>query len=195
MRRAGNDRRATATWIPDLHRRSGQGNDTTDFVADLRARDVTPHVAQQIRKYRGSKIDAPTTRHPGYKLGLGSGTDDNHGSERGRISFAESVLRSLLGGIGHGRVTELHHIAGGSRPAGWASMPACRRWRRGWWRVLRRRRRMVVDDGRQRRRRTGNVGSVLRRRACGRRQRRRGGRQRSRHYHSAVTRTAGQPGA
>lgn len=42
--------------------------DTTDFVADLRARDVTPHVAQQITKHRGSKIDARTTRHPGYAL-------------------------------------------------------------------------------------------------------------------------------
>ena len=42
--------------------------DTTDFVADLRARDVTPHIAQQITKYRGSKIDARTTRHPGYAI-------------------------------------------------------------------------------------------------------------------------------
>lgn len=42
--------------------------DTTDFVADLRTRDVTPHVAQQITKHRGSKIDARTTRHPGYAL-------------------------------------------------------------------------------------------------------------------------------
>jgi hypothetical protein len=40
--------------------------DTTDFVADLRARGVTPHIAQQITKYRGSKIDARTTRHAGY---------------------------------------------------------------------------------------------------------------------------------
>lgn len=42
--------------------------DTTYFVADLRTRDVTPHVAQQITKHRGSKIDARTTRHPGYAL-------------------------------------------------------------------------------------------------------------------------------
>lgn len=42
--------------------------DTTDFVADLRARDVTPHIAQQITKHRGSKIDARTTRHPGYAI-------------------------------------------------------------------------------------------------------------------------------
>jgi transposase len=42
--------------------------DTTDFVADLRARNVTPHIAQQITKHRGSKIDARTTRHPGYAV-------------------------------------------------------------------------------------------------------------------------------
>jgi len=42
--------------------------DTTDFVADLRARGVTPHVAQQITRQRGSKIDGRTTRHPGYAL-------------------------------------------------------------------------------------------------------------------------------
>jgi len=42
--------------------------DTADFVADLRARAVTPHVAQQITKHRGSKVDARTTRHPGYEI-------------------------------------------------------------------------------------------------------------------------------
>lgn len=42
--------------------------DTTDFVADLRARNVVPHVAQQITSRRGSKIDGRTTRHPGYEI-------------------------------------------------------------------------------------------------------------------------------
>ncbi|MBX3162500.1 MAG: transposase [Deltaproteobacteria bacterium] len=42
--------------------------DTTDFVADLRARGITPHVAQQITTHRGSKIDGRTTRHPGYAI-------------------------------------------------------------------------------------------------------------------------------
>jgi len=42
--------------------------DTTDFVAALRERNVTPHVAQQITKYRGSKIDERTTRHSGYEM-------------------------------------------------------------------------------------------------------------------------------
>ena len=42
--------------------------DTTDFVAALRERNVTPHVAQQLTKYRGSKIDERTTRHAGYEI-------------------------------------------------------------------------------------------------------------------------------
>jgi IS5 family transposase len=42
--------------------------DTADFVAELRQRNVTPHVAQQITKYRRSKIDGRTTRHVGYEI-------------------------------------------------------------------------------------------------------------------------------
>ena len=42
--------------------------DTTDFVAELRERNVTPHVAQQITKHRGSKMDERTTRHVGYEI-------------------------------------------------------------------------------------------------------------------------------
>jgi IS5 family transposase len=42
--------------------------DTSDFIADLRERNATPHVAQQITKYRGSKIDKRTTRHDGYEI-------------------------------------------------------------------------------------------------------------------------------
>jgi transposase len=41
--------------------------DTKDFVADLRACQVTPHVAQS-NKHRRSAIDARTTRHPGYEV-------------------------------------------------------------------------------------------------------------------------------
>jgi len=41
--------------------------DTKDFVADLRAGQVTPHVAQS-NKNRRSAIDARTTRHPGYQV-------------------------------------------------------------------------------------------------------------------------------
>ncbi len=45
-----------------------KGYDTSDFLADLRERNATPHVAQQITKYRGSKIDRRTTRHVGYAI-------------------------------------------------------------------------------------------------------------------------------
>jgi transposase len=43
-----------------------KGYDTRDFVAECRAMNVVPHVAQLINEYRGSAIDARTTRHPGY---------------------------------------------------------------------------------------------------------------------------------
>jgi len=41
--------------------------DTADFVAQARALGVTPHVAQNITKQRGSNIDGRTTRHAGYR--------------------------------------------------------------------------------------------------------------------------------
>jgi hypothetical protein len=41
--------------------------DTTDFVADLRQKCVTPHVAQ---KAKGSALDGRTTRHMGYAVSL-----------------------------------------------------------------------------------------------------------------------------
>jgi transposase len=44
-----------------------KGYDTKDFVADLRAVKVTPHVSQS-NKNRRSAIDARTTRHPGYQV-------------------------------------------------------------------------------------------------------------------------------
>jgi transposase len=40
-----------------------KGYDTADFVADLRAMNVTPHVAA---KAKGSALDGRTTRHAGY---------------------------------------------------------------------------------------------------------------------------------
>ena len=40
-----------------------KGYDTADFVADLRAMNVTPHVAAKVR---GSALDRRTTRHVGY---------------------------------------------------------------------------------------------------------------------------------
>jgi transposase len=44
-----------------------RGYDTRDFVADLRKRSVTPHVARNDRRRR-SAIDGRTTRHPGYAV-------------------------------------------------------------------------------------------------------------------------------
>ena len=43
-----------------------KGYDTTDFIAQCRERNVTPHVAQNITARRDSAIDARTTRHSGY---------------------------------------------------------------------------------------------------------------------------------
>jgi transposase len=40
--------------------------DTKDFVAACRAKNVTPHVAQNITANRGSAIDGRTTEHVGY---------------------------------------------------------------------------------------------------------------------------------
>lgn len=42
--------------------------DTADFVADCRARKVTPHVAQNLERRGGSAIDSRTTRHTGYAV-------------------------------------------------------------------------------------------------------------------------------
>ncbi len=46
-----------------------RGYDTRDFVAAVRARGVTPHVARNDRGRR-SAIDGRTTRHPGYGQSL-----------------------------------------------------------------------------------------------------------------------------
>lgn len=45
-----------------------KGYDTRDFVADCRARNITPHVAQNITKHRGSMIDGRTANQPGYAV-------------------------------------------------------------------------------------------------------------------------------
>lgn len=42
-----------------------KGYDTADFVAELRAINVTPHVAAKVK---GSAIDGRTTRHAGYAV-------------------------------------------------------------------------------------------------------------------------------
>jgi transposase len=54
--------------VPGDHRitvAADKGYDTRDFVANLRALQATPHIAQHTAGRR-SAIDARTTRHPGY---------------------------------------------------------------------------------------------------------------------------------
>lgn len=56
--------------VPDRHRitvGADKAYDSADFVADLRALDATPHVAQNT-KNRRSAIDQRTTRHAGYAI-------------------------------------------------------------------------------------------------------------------------------
>jgi transposase len=45
-----------------------KGYDTRDFIAKCQARNVTPHVAQNITERRTSAIDSRTTRHKGYAV-------------------------------------------------------------------------------------------------------------------------------
>ncbi|MCP4102813.1 MAG: IS5 family transposase [Lentisphaerae bacterium] len=66
------------------------GYDTRDFVADCRALQVTPHVAQ---KKRYSAIDGRTTRHTGYAISIG------------RRRFIESIFgwAKQIGGLRRSR--------------------------------------------------------------------------------------------
>lgn len=60
-----------STLEPHSRRRTvgaDKGYDTRDFVADVRALDFTPHVAQHISSRHPSAIDGRTTRHPGYAI-------------------------------------------------------------------------------------------------------------------------------
>jgi transposase len=45
-----------------------KGYDTRDLVAEMRAMNVTPHVAQNVKRSGGSAIDGRTTRHAGYQV-------------------------------------------------------------------------------------------------------------------------------
>jgi transposase len=69
------EREAAVEMIADLPGRhritvaADKAYDTRDFVADLRAMGVTPHVAQYATTpHRCSAIDGRTTRHPGYAI-------------------------------------------------------------------------------------------------------------------------------
>jgi IS5 family transposase len=52
---------------PGVKLGADKGYDARDFVAELRAEGVTPHVAQNTA-HRRSAIDGRTTRHPGYAV-------------------------------------------------------------------------------------------------------------------------------
>jgi hypothetical protein len=57
--------------IPGGHRATvgaDKAYDTAGFVAECRNLEVTPHVAQNIKRSGGSAIDARTTRHGGYEI-------------------------------------------------------------------------------------------------------------------------------
>lgn len=45
-----------------------KGDDKRKFVAMLRSRKITPHVAQNTERRGGSAIDGRTTRHRGYSI-------------------------------------------------------------------------------------------------------------------------------
>jgi transposase len=57
--------------VPGKHRitvGADKAYDTADFVAEMRAMKVTPHVARNISAHRGSNIDDRTTRYAGYEI-------------------------------------------------------------------------------------------------------------------------------
>lgn len=45
-----------------------KGYDTKDFVKEMRGMNVTPQVAQNLKRNGGSAIDGRTTRHAGYEI-------------------------------------------------------------------------------------------------------------------------------
>src|SRR5262249_47338617 len=45
-----------------------KGYDTRDFVRECRHLNVTPHVAQNVKRSGGSALDGRTTRHGGYEV-------------------------------------------------------------------------------------------------------------------------------
>ena len=54
----------SSRFMPGSTVGADKGYDVASFVADVRVRDVTPHVAQKVR---WSAIDGRTTRHAGYR--------------------------------------------------------------------------------------------------------------------------------
>ena len=70
------EREAVLDLLDDAHDRgfrprtlgADKNYDTAECVADLRVREVTPHVAQNTGRQGGSAIDGRTTRHAGYAV-------------------------------------------------------------------------------------------------------------------------------
>ena len=95
-----------------------KGYDVASFVADVRIRKVTPHVAQKVR---WSAIDGRTTRHAGY-----------HVSQRKR-KLVEQVFgwMKTVGGLRKLDIAASHSWIGSSpsppRPITWSG---CGIWRR-----------------------------------------------------------------
>jgi transposase len=57
--------------IPGTHRitvGADKAYDTRDFVSECRHLNVTPHLAQNVKRSGGSAIDGRTTRHSGYEV-------------------------------------------------------------------------------------------------------------------------------
>jgi transposase len=57
--------------IPGTHRitvGADKAYDTRDFVSECRHLNVTPHVAQNVKRSGGSAVDGRTTRHSGYDV-------------------------------------------------------------------------------------------------------------------------------
>jgi hypothetical protein len=70
--------------------------DVAGFVADLRAYNVTPHVAQNTTNRR-SAIDGRTTRHPGYAVSgrMRKRIEEVFGWAKGAAGFHQTHHRGL----------------------------------------------------------------------------------------------------
>jgi len=101
------EREAACAMVDDLdagHRitlAADKAYDTKDFVADMREKNVTPHVAQNT-KGRRSAIDGRTTRHAGYAISQ---------NERKRIEEVFGWIKSAAG------FRQTHHR--GTAKVGW----------------------------------------------------------------------------
>ncbi len=75
-----------------------KGYDTSDFVADCRERNVTPHVAQNITKRRRSAIDERTTGTPATPSASASASASRRSSAGPRPSATSAGLASAASG-------------------------------------------------------------------------------------------------